>query len=125
MTKTALLLTSLITLEFAAGVVSCGEAEGPAERAGKQIDSAAAEARGKINELVNQEGPAEQLGRHIDHTAEEARERIKQISEEEVSRSRAERRIEEAVKETRARLGEVVERTEQLVIEREGRRSLE
>jgi predicted nuclease with TOPRIM domain len=121
MTKTKLLLIGFIALGFVLGGAGCGKAEGPAERAGKQIDTAATEARDRIKDLVKQEGPAERLGRHIDNTAEEAHKRIKRITEEEASLKRAERKIEDVVKKTRARFEEVIEKTEKFIKEREGK----
>jgi hypothetical protein len=43
--------------------------EGPAERAGKQIDET-------VEELTNPEGPAESAGEEIDRSVDEAREEL-------------------------------------------------
>jgi hypothetical protein len=57
---------------LAATLVACEE-EGPAERAGRAVDEAAADARDRLEKLGKDEGPLEKAGRKADEALDEAR----------------------------------------------------
>ena len=67
------LLTSLAIILLTLGLSAC-EQEGPAERAGEQVDEAAERAK----ETVDPKGPAERAG----EKADEAMERAEEATEE-------------------------------------------
>lgn len=67
----AIVTMAALCLAFAAG---CRE-EGPAERAGRQIDEAVEEARDRT------EGTLEELGREVDEAVEETEEAAREIED--------------------------------------------
>ncbi|MBX3616270.1 hypothetical protein [Nitrosomonas sp.] len=88
-----ILLVSLVFLSLT--LISCsGKQEGPAEKAGKEIDksidsgkkavdSVIEKATERIEELSDaSDGPAEQAGKKIDKALEDAADKVEEISEE-------------------------------------------
>ncbi len=93
--KFKLILLSLL-LAGSAWLSGC-EQEGPAERAGEDIDQTMEEA----NEAVEQQGPAESVGEKIDQAIEGTGEKINEAGE----------RLESQREETQKSIGEQIERS--------------
>jgi hyperosmotically inducible protein len=69
-----------LALGVGAGLPAC-QKEGPAERAGKQVDKAAEDTSKTVDKLTGKEGPAESAGRKLDESAQKAGEKMKDMGE--------------------------------------------
>ncbi len=66
-------LLLMMTLGLAVAMSGCDSSQGPAEKAGENVDKAVESSQNKIDEAADKitgEGPAEQTGEKIDKTLE-------------------------------------------------------
>lgn len=72
----------IIALGLTAVLGAC-ENEGPAERAGAEIDQTVEQAQEKVEEVMDEpnEGPAEEMGEKLDEAAEETQEAVEEAQE--------------------------------------------
>lgn len=75
LTRTLLLMFTFASAGF---LVACSDSEGPAEKAGKQIDNAIDSAA----EVLDPKGPAEKVGEAIDDAVEQAGDKIDEWTSE-------------------------------------------
>lgn len=57
------------------------EREGPAEKAGEQMDQAVEETEDAMEDAMDHQGPMEKVGENIDETMEETREKVEESME--------------------------------------------
>ncbi len=83
MKKGSKFFTIFIIFGLALLLVAC-EKEGPAEKAGKEIDQAMEKTEETLEEAmdeIDQDGPAEEAGEAVDEAAEEAKKKASQMKE--------------------------------------------
>jgi len=74
-------LAVALLASLALAAAGCGGEEGPAERAGEQIDETAEEMEERVRDAFEDEGAAERAGEQVDEAAEKARQELGEAAE--------------------------------------------
>lgn len=83
MTRNHSLITILAILALTFALTAC-EKEGPAEKAGKEIDQAMEKTKEKVEQTIDKvdnEGPAENAGEALDEASEKAKKEAQKLKE--------------------------------------------